>query len=43
MKVVSRQWSVVGTSVFGVALCALLLTFAVSAEAQQPRKVPRIG
>src|SRR5215467_6509526 len=29
--------------VIGFALCTLLLAFSVSAEAQQPKKVPRIG
>jgi putative ABC transport system substrate-binding protein len=38
MKVVSRQWSVVS-----LILCALLFALCVSAEAQQPAKVPRIG
>ena len=28
---------------FSLALCALLLAFSFSAEAQQPKKVPRIG
>ena len=30
-------------NIFSVALCALLLTLSVSAEAQQAKKVPRIG
>ena len=30
-------------NIFTVALCALLLAFSVSVEAQQPKKVPRIG
>ena len=29
--------------VFGGALCAMLLALSVSVEAQQPKKVPRIG
>jgi len=28
---------------FGVALCALILALSLSAEAQQPKKIPRIG
>jgi putative ABC transport system substrate-binding protein len=38
MKVVSRQWSVVS-----MTLCAMLFARCVSAEAQQPKKVPKIG
>jgi len=38
MKVVSRQWSVVS-----LTLSALLLALCISAEAQQPGKLPRIG
>jgi len=38
MKVVSRQWSVVS-----MTLCAMLFARCVSAHAQQPAKVPRIG
>ena len=38
MKVFSRQWSVVS-----LILCALLFALCVSAEAQQPKKVPRVG
>ena len=30
-------------SVFSVALCTLLLALSISAKAQQPKKVPRIG
>ena len=30
-------------SVLCAALCAILLAFCQSAEAQQPKKVPRIG
>ena len=29
--------------VIGLALCALLFAFSVSTQAQQPKKVPRIG
>jgi hypothetical protein len=29
--------------IIGLALCALLLAFSFPAEAQQPKKVPRIG
>ena len=38
MKVFRRQWSVVS-----LILCALLFALCVSAEAQQPKKVPRVG
>jgi ABC-type uncharacterized transport system substrate-binding protein len=38
MKVVSRQWSVVG-----ITLCAMLFALCVSAEAQQPTKFPHVG
>ena len=38
MKVVSRQWSVVG-----LTLCAMLFALCSFTEAQQPAKVPRIG
>ena len=31
------------TKIFGFALCTLLLPLCVPAEAQQPKKVPRIG
>jgi putative ABC transport system substrate-binding protein len=43
MKVLSRQLSVVSKSVFCFALCAVLFALCVSAEAQQPSKMPRIG
>lgn len=52
MKVVSRQWSVVGKGigekpmtnfVFFWLLATLLLTTAQAAQAQQPAKIPRIG
>ena len=38
MKVVRSQWSVVG-----LTLCAMLFALCVAAEAQQSKKVPRIG
>jgi len=38
MKVVSRQWSVVG-----LTPCALLFALCLFADAQQPAKIPRIG
>ena len=31
------------TKIFGLALCTLLLPLCVPAEAQQPKKTPRIG
>jgi putative ABC transport system substrate-binding protein len=43
MKVVSRQWSVVSKNVFSASLCAVLFALCVSASAQQPAKVRRIG
>ena len=43
MTVVRSPWSVVGRSVFGVALCAMLFALSFSAAAQQPAKAPRIG
>jgi putative ABC transport system substrate-binding protein len=43
MKVVSRQWSVVGTTLVGFALGALLFALCATAAAQQTRKIPRIG
>jgi putative ABC transport system substrate-binding protein len=43
MKVVSRQWPVVSKNVFCFTLCAMLLALCSSVEAQQPKKVPRIG
>ena len=42
MKLVRTHWSLVNNSVC-FALCALLLALSHSAEAQQPKKVPRIG
>lgn len=38
MKVVSRQWSVIS-----ISLSAMLFAFCISAAAQQPKKVHRIG
>jgi ABC-type uncharacterized transport system substrate-binding protein len=43
MIVVRSLWSVVGRSVFGLTLCAMLFALCVPAEAQQPKKVWRIG
>jgi ABC-type uncharacterized transport system substrate-binding protein len=43
MTLVDSLWSVVGRSIFGLALCAMLFALCVSAEAQQPTKIPRIG
>jgi putative ABC transport system substrate-binding protein len=43
MKVVSNQWSVVSKNLFGIALCASLFALCSSAQAQQPKKVPRIA
>jgi ABC-type uncharacterized transport system substrate-binding protein len=43
VKIVHSRWSIVSESVFCVALCALVFAFSVSAGAQQPAKVPRIG
>jgi putative ABC transport system substrate-binding protein len=43
MRVVNSQWSVVSRSVFRIALGTMLYGLCVSAEAQQPKKVPRIG
>ena len=37
------QWSVVSSSVFCFALCAMLFGLCVSADAQSAKKVPRIG
>src|SRR4030095_1157229 len=42
MKVVNRRWSGVSKH-FCVALCALLLALCPSTQAQQPKKVSRIG
>jgi putative ABC transport system substrate-binding protein len=43
MKVVSSQKSGVSKSVFCAALSAMFFALCCSAEAQQPKKVPRIG
>ena len=42
MTGVISQWSVASKGVFYFALC-VMLTLCLSAEAQQPKKVPRIG
>src|SRR6266576_2855299 len=43
MRVVRSHWSVVSKSVVWLALSAMLFALCVSAEAQQPGKIPRIG
>ena len=43
MKVVWRRWSAVRRAVFSLALSALLFAVCLHAEAQQRKKVPRIG
>jgi hypothetical protein len=43
MNVVSSQWSVVSKSVFCIALSAMLFALCGSVDAQQTRKVARIG
>ncbi len=43
MKAVSPQWPRVRKSVFPFALCAMLFALCVSVDAQQTKKVPRIG
>jgi putative ABC transport system substrate-binding protein len=43
MKVVSSQWSVVGKIVFCFAFVALLFALSSVADAQQSKKIPRIG
>ena len=43
MKSVSSQWSILRSSVFCFALCALLFAFCPRVQAQQTAKVPRIG
>ena len=40
MKVVRNRWSVANAA---LTLCAVLFALCVSAEAKQPKKVPRIG
>jgi hypothetical protein len=39
----SRSVLIAQPSVLGIALCAVLLALCVSAEAQQPARIPRIG
>ena len=43
MRVVKPRWSGVSQSVFCATLCALLLAIGASTDAQEPKKVPRIG
>ena len=43
MTVVRSPWSVVGRSAFGLALCAMLLALCLPANAQQPKKIAKIG
>jgi hypothetical protein len=43
MNLVSRQWSVVSKSVVCFSLSVFLFALCSSAEAQQPKKVARIG
>src|SRR5436190_10634384 len=43
MRVIRSQWSVVSRSAVGFTLCAMLFALSVSAEAQLPKKVPKIG
>jgi ABC-type uncharacterized transport system substrate-binding protein len=43
VTVVRSPWSVVSKAVIGLALCAMLFAPSFSVEAQQPKKVPRIG
>jgi putative ABC transport system substrate-binding protein len=43
VRVVKSQWSGVSNSVFYLTLCAMLFALCVSAHAQQPAKVPRLG
>ena len=40
---VRSQWSGPGKGAFYVALCAMLFVLGVSAQAQQPARIPRIG
>jgi putative ABC transport system substrate-binding protein len=40
---ISTQQSTMSKKVFCVALCAILFALCMSADAQQPTKVPRIG
>ena len=43
MKPISRRWSVFGKSDFLFALCAILFALCGPVDAQQPKRVPRIG
>jgi putative tryptophan/tyrosine transport system substrate-binding protein len=43
MNAVSSQWSVLGERASCFVLCALLLALSSPAEAQQAKKIPRIG
>jgi ABC-type uncharacterized transport system substrate-binding protein len=43
MKVISRPWSVLSKSVIGFVMCAIFFGLCFSAQAQQPKKVPRIA
>ena len=43
MSVVSSRWSVAGKGVCSVALCVMLFALNLPVEAQQPKKIPRIG
>jgi ABC-type uncharacterized transport system substrate-binding protein len=43
MKAVSSQWSIVSKSVFSFALSTLIFALCSSTEAQQAKKIPRIG
>ena len=43
MRVVSSQWSGVGKSALCFVLCAVLFALCYPVEAQQPKKLPRIG
>jgi ABC-type uncharacterized transport system substrate-binding protein len=43
MKAVSSQWSVLSKSAFCFALCALLFARCIAAEAQQAKKLIRLG
>jgi len=43
MRAGSSQWSIVSKSVFCIALSAMLSALCVTAQAQQPGKIPRIG
>src|SRR5262245_2322278 len=43
MKVVSSQWLVVSKRGFGFVLCAMLFALCFPVQAQQPKKISRIG